>query len=58
MQRPHKENESRSGNKTKRGKSIDSYINVKEVNIMEHDDPILKKKKKKMLEIARAKAQN
>ena len=40
-----KENEARSGGKTKRVKSVKFDDSVKEVNIIEHDDPIPKKKK-------------
>ena len=44
-QRLHKENEARSGGETKCGKSVELDRKLKEVNIMEHDDPIPKKKK-------------
>ena len=40
VQQPHKEHEAISGRKTKCGNSVDFGVNVKEVNIMEHDDPI------------------
>ena len=47
MQQPQKENEARSGGKTKRGNSVKFNINAKEVSIMEHDDPIPNEKKGK-----------
>ena len=45
IQRPHKENEARSGEKTKGDKSVELKRNLKEVNITEYDDPIPRKKK-------------
>ena len=46
-QRPHKDNEASSGGKTNRDKSVEFDIRVKEANIMDHDDPITKKRKGK-----------
>ena len=49
LQWPHKYNEAHSGRKTKRGKSVELDSSVKEENIMEHSDPIPKKKKEKLV---------
>ena len=45
LRRPHKYSEARSGGKTKRNKTVEFDIRVKESKIMEHDAPITKKKK-------------
>ena len=44
-QRPHTKKEAHSSGKTKRDKSVELDRNTKEFNIVEHDDPIHKKKK-------------
>ena len=43
MQRPHKENLSLSNGKTKCGNSVNFDGNVKEVKIVEHNDPTPRK---------------
>ena len=46
---PHKDNEYLPGGGDKRGKSVRFDSSVKEANIMEHGDPIPKKKREKKL---------
>ena len=48
-QQPHKDNEYRSGGKTKRNKTVWFDISVKEANIMKYDALITKKNKEKKL---------
>ena len=43
-QHPHKYNQAHSGSKTNRGNSVEFDSSIKDASIMEHGDPIPKKK--------------